>query len=154
MVKSSMKSQSKNFHQGKLLIYAIGNEGRQDDGLAHEFVKKIPSSEHYDIHQNYQLNVEDAELISQYRQVLFVDAAKNQDEPYRILHPQAKPETGFTTHGLSIEGIMAMTQNLFGELPEISLLAIQGQEFNLTMGLTNKAQVNLSQALEWFEQNF
>lgn len=136
-----------------LLIYAIGNEGRQDDGLAHEFIDLLPPSEEYDIVQNYQLNVEDAELIHQYHHVLFVDAAVNQKEPFKVSFPQPKPNAGFTTHGLSIEGIMAMSENLFGRLPKVSLLAIKGEEFELEIGLSTEAKKNLSLANEWFLEN-
>ena len=74
----------------KVLVFGIGNPGRQDDGLGPALVeqaeKLLPgqlssaSNLQIDYDANYQLNVEDAETISAYDLVYFVDASKAEIE--------------------------------------------------------------------------
>jgi len=65
----------------RVLIYGYGNPGRQDDALGNEMVKKIQDwiDEHklkcMETDSNYQLNIEDAEKISEWPIVVFVDAS-------------------------------------------------------------------------------
>ena len=84
----------------ELLVYGIGNEARQDDGLGYQFVVNLPDSDHYDKLHCYQLNIEDAELISQYKKVIFVDADVSLDKNFEIRKLNPLPETSFSTHGL------------------------------------------------------
>ncbi|MCK4515905.1 MAG: hypothetical protein KAU31_11640, partial [Spirochaetaceae bacterium] len=70
----------------KILIYGIGNPGRQDDGLGALLVEEIqraaipgasiPGTDHeLSFDANYQLNIEDAEAISRHDIVVFADAS-------------------------------------------------------------------------------
>ncbi len=70
----------------KILIYGIGNPGRQDDGLGALLVEEIqrasssgapiPGTDHeFSFDANYQLNIEDAEAISRHDIVVFADAS-------------------------------------------------------------------------------
>lgn len=70
----------------KILIYGIGNPGRQDDGLGTLLVEEIqrvadpgssePGIDHeLSFDANYQLNIEDAEAISRHDIVVFADAS-------------------------------------------------------------------------------
>jgi hydrogenase maturation protease len=59
-------------NRGKILVYGIGNPGRQDDGLGILFAEKIEEwlqnqgFINVEVTSNYQLNIEDAEKISHY----------------------------------------------------------------------------------------
>ena len=61
----------------RVLIYGYGNPGRQDDGLGIELTKMIQNwiDEHklecMTTENNYQLNIEDAELMSEWDIVCF-----------------------------------------------------------------------------------
>ena len=70
----------------RILIYGIGNPGRQDDGLGTLLVEEIqhaaipgasiPGIHHeFSFDANYQLNIEDAEAISRHDIVVFADAS-------------------------------------------------------------------------------
>jgi len=62
----------------KCLIYGLGNVGRQDDGLGIRLIEKLESislPSFVSLESNYQLNVEDALLISAFEVVLFADAS-------------------------------------------------------------------------------
>ena len=80
------------------LIFAIGNPGREDDGLGFEFVNRLSCSNHHDLHHAYQLNIEDAELFSQYKEVFLVDAAKNCEGEFSLDLVVAESEVNFSTH--------------------------------------------------------
>lgn len=135
------------FDDDRCLIYGIGNVGRQDDGLGWAFVDwleaqgRCPSAQ---LQRSYQLLIEDADLISTKRRVLFVDATKDDSVMSFELHrPAPKMDFSFTSHAISIPAIMATCQQCFGCLPEVHVLAIRGFEFELELGLTPAAQRNL-----------
>ena len=68
------------FDDESCLIYGIGNVGRQDDGLGWAFVDWLQAEgicANAEILRNYQLLLEDAELISTKERVLFIDATKD-----------------------------------------------------------------------------
>ena len=138
------------FDEDVCLIYGIGNVGRQDDGLGWAFVDwleaqgRCPNAQ---LQRNYQLLLEDAELISTKQRVLFIDATKDQKvTSFTLARAAPKMDFSFTSHAISIPAIMATCQQCFGHLPEVHVLAIRGFEFELEMGLTPAAQRNLDAA--------
>lgn len=138
------------FDDGSCLIYGIGNVGRQDDGLGWAFVDwletqgRCPDAE---LQRNYQLLLEDAELISTKKRVLFVDATKDEAvTSFTLERAVPKLDFSFTSHAISIPAIMATCQQCFQRLPEVHVLAIRGFEFELELGLTPAAQRNLDDA--------
>ncbi|PRC45939.1 Ni/Fe hydrogenase, partial [Mycobacterium sp. ITM-2017-0098] len=89
------------FDDDTCLIYGIGNVGRQDDGLGWAFVDWLeaqgccPSAQ---VQRSYQLLIEDADLISTKRRVLFVDATKDESVMSFELHrPVPKMDFTFTS---------------------------------------------------------
>ena len=134
------------------LIYGIGNVGRQDDGLGWAFVdwleaEGLCSNANADMHKNYQLLLEDAELISNKDRVLFIDATKAASvESFTLERAAPKMDFSFTSHAISIPAIMATCEQCFDYLPVVHVLAIRGYEFELEMGLTRAAQRNLDDA--------
>ena len=138
------------FDNSSCLIYGIGNVGRQDDGLGWAFVDWLEAQSrcaNAEIQRNYQLLLEDADLISTKRRVLFIDATKDDAVTTFTLERAApKMDFSFTSHAISIPAIMATCQQCFERLPEVYVLAIRGFEFELEMGLTPAAQRNLDDA--------
>lgn len=138
------------------LIYGIGNVGRQDDGLGWAFIDWLeeqsicPKAE---IMCHYQLHLEDADLISYKKQVLFVDATKVPDvEIYQLEKVEAKMDFSFSSHAISIPSIMATCRQCFDKVPDVQLLTIRGYEWELQLGLTEKAKQNLKAATHFFRQ--
>jgi hydrogenase maturation protease len=141
------------FDSSACLIYGMGNVGRQDDGLGWAFIDWLegeaicPAAE---ICRHYQLHLEDAELISHKKRVLFVDATKDASVKSFTLEPaEPKMDFSFTSHAISVPSIMAVCQQCFDCLPEVYVLAIRGYEWELEMGLTQKAEQNLSDAIAY-----
>ena len=63
----------------KTLLIGIGNYGRADDALGWKFIDEFSDRDDlYDFEYRYQLQIEDAELVTKYEKVIFVDASHQQ----------------------------------------------------------------------------
>ncbi len=143
-------------YDNKNIIIGIGNSGRKDDGLGWAFLDEIKSKlpSHFDIEYRYQLQIEDAELISTYKTVYFVDAHKDQfDKGYVLKECHPKSDQGFTTHQLAPETVLYISKKLYNTQPQAYILGISGQHFDLQIGLTEMASSNLSKAITFFDQS-
>jgi hydrogenase maturation protease len=138
------------FDSDSCLIYGIGNVGRQDDGLGWAFVDWLEAEGlclNSEMQRNYQLLLEDAELISTKERVLFIDATKEASvASFTLEREWPRMDFSFTSHAISIPAIMATCQQCFERLPVVHVLAIRGFAFGLESGLTPAAQQNLDDA--------
>ncbi|MEN8137058.1 MAG: hydrogenase maturation protease [Bacteroidota bacterium] len=137
----------------KTLVYGFGNPGRQDDGIGNVMILRLESwlKDNYimdvDLESNYQLNIEDAEKISSYQRVIFVDASKEEIKTCKLekLNP-AQKTIEFTMHAVSPSYLLYLCDKLFGEKPESYLLSIKGLSYHITEGLSKEASMNLDKA--------
>ncbi len=137
----------------KILIIGIGNSGRSDDGLGWAFIDKIKGNlpGNFDCEYRYQLQIEDAELVSHYAVVYFIDAhIKQFDKGFDWKDCCPKATDSFSTHELDPETVLYLTKNIYNKQPKASILGISGKSFQLQIGLTKIAQENLRHALESF----
>jgi hydrogenase maturation protease len=143
----------------RILIYAYGNPGRQDDGLGNRFVeelekwiikKNIPGVE---LESNYQLNIEDSVTIAGKDTVIFVDASNEdiEDIHFSVVEP-SEGRSEFTTHAASPSFILALCIQLYNKHPKTYLLQIRGYEWEFREGLSKKAEKNLKKALEFMKK--
>lgn len=134
----------------RCLIHGIGNVGRQDDGLGWAFIDGLEREglcPRAHKRRHYQMFLEDADLLSRMDRVLFVDASKEAGlESFRLDPVQARYDLSFTSHALSIPGVMAICRQCFDRVPEVHLLSIRGYSWDLAEGLTPEAQANLDAA--------
>jgi hydrogenase maturation protease len=138
----------------KLLIYGYGNIGRKDDGLAHFFLERIKTLLCFeglcqiDLMENYQLNIEDAEIISNYHDVLFVDASLEVGEAYRLERIKADDsKIEFSMHAVSPSFVLDLCHKTFGHSPNAYLLHLRGFEWGFGEGLSAEAEQNLDTAI-------
>lgn len=133
------------------LVYGIGNVARSDDGLGWAFVdwlERTGRCRRTALVRGYQLQLEDAELLSRYRRVLFVDATRDPEvEDFRLERPTARMESAFTSHALTIPTVLAIADHCFAARPDVSVLAIRGHAWNLQEGLTTLAAHHLAAAI-------
>lgn len=139
----------------KKLLFAIGNSGRQDDGLGWAFGEALERGGLFsgEIHYRYQLQVEDAELVAGADSVVFVDAFKGglpDGFQWRGVGPSADFE--FTTHALSPEAVLFLSETLYGKKPEAHCLLLQGEAWDLAIGLSANGIERLERALVFFEE--
>ena len=137
----------------KTIILGIGNNGRQDDGLGWAFLDFLEElNTTIDLEYRYQLQIEDAELISNYDRVIFVDATKEKTDDGFYLKPcKASEQYSFSTHALQPETIMFLTNKLYNHNPEASIFAIEGYDWELKIGLSENGTLNLDKAKKYFK---
>jgi hydrogenase maturation protease len=138
----------------KTLVIGYGNPGRLDDGLGPAFAERIKSLDlpGVTVESNYQLNIEDAELISSYDVVVFADASLNCTAPYDFQSLEQKaPMIGFSSHSISASSLLGLANELFGASPRAWSMAIRGYDFNeFGEYLSPRAQDNLESAVRFF----
>jgi len=136
----------------KVLIYGIGNVGRQDDGLGVRLIEKPEAAglnDQVTLEANYQLNIEDALLMSNFDVVLFADASREKlTEPYVVKEIGAAAEFSFTTHAMSAPAVVTLCEQLYGRRPRVFMLAMPGYEWDIAEQLSPQAQQNLDQAFQ------
>jgi hydrogenase maturation protease len=143
----------------KTLLYGYGNPGRMDDGLGNAFVDEMQQwieqegIENIHTDSNYQLNIEDAEKISVYDRVIFVDASKEAIDQFSFTKVDAgKARVEFTMHAVSPAYVLYLCEDLFRKKPETYLLHIKGYEWDFKEALTPGAQDNKKAALQFLQQ--
>ncbi len=142
--------------EDKILVLGIGNIGRQDDGLGWLILDYIVDEFKFvDIEYRYQLQIEDAELASNYSTVIFADATKEEvDEGFYFKKCKASTTYGLSTHALHPETIVGLTNNLYHKYPETFILGIQGYHWELKEGVSEKAIDNLKRAIQFLPNVF
>jgi hydrogenase maturation protease len=141
----------------RILVYGYGNPGRQDDGLGIELVSRLEKwadetgLADIEFDNNYQLNIEDAEVISRKDLVVFADASKENIEDFCLSKVDGRGKLSFTTHAASPGYIVKLCQELFQKEPLVFLLHIKGYEWAFQEGLSSKAQINLEKAVSFMK---
>jgi hydrogenase maturation protease len=143
----------------RILIYAFGNPGRQDDGLGNRLVEELDpwllekGFDHVTTESNYQLNIEDADNIKDKDIVVFVDASIEDIDDFHlgIVEP-SEGGSEFTMHAASPAFILALCIKLYQKHPETYLLQIRGYEWEFLEKLSSRAEQNLSSALGFIRE--
>lgn len=137
-----------------MLLIGIGNSSRRDDGLGWAFLDKIKEKNipGVELVYKYQLNIEDAEMITETNTVIFIDAFSGDlENGYSFEKCLPIDSFEFTTHALSPGVIVSLCKNLYDSEPDAYVLKIQGSEWELKDGLSPLGETNLQKALDFFE---
>mgnify|MGYP001813786768 FL=1 len=136
-----------------ILLFGIGNCGRSDDGLGWAFLDRIQQQTEFpgQVEYRYQLQVEDAAMVSRADRVIFVDSYQGA-LPGGFQWAPCNPsrEFEFTSHVLAPSAVMYLCQDLYGRVPPAELLLIQGDCWDLDTRMSVTAQQRLENALESF----
>lgn len=138
-------------------MYGYGNPGREDDGLGIELVKKLEAwskqsgLQGIKCDSNYQLNIEDAEIISGKDVVIFADASTEEIDDFILSEVTGESEATFTTHAASPGYIVKLCTELFGKCPRVYLLHIKGYQWEFREQISEKAEHNLNNAYEFMK---
>lgn len=106
------------------------------------------------VESNYQLNIEDAELISKYDTVVFADASVDAQESFDFepMH-STPPVVGFSSHSIKPESLLGLARELFSATPQAYAMAIRGYVFNdFGESLSDTASANLDAAVGFFRE--
>jgi hydrogenase maturation protease len=142
----------------RILVYGYGNPGRQDDCLANELVEiankwvKKNGIKNVDFDSNYQLNIEDAELISHYDIVIFADASQEHiDDFYLSKVDPNNAKVEFSMHAVSPEYVLDLCNKMYNKTPETYLLHIKGYEWEFMCPMSDHAKENLEKAFSFLK---
>jgi len=137
----------------QILIIGIGNIGRGDDGLGSKMADFVSGMklDKVSIEYRYQLQVEDAQLVSEFPIVIFVDASKEK-LPGGFSWKPCKPGDHYfySSHMQSPETVLYLAETLYGKTPEAYTLAIEGKNWDLGESLSKNAEQNFQEALAFF----
>ncbi|NND09008.1 MAG: hydrogenase maturation protease [Saprospiraceae bacterium] len=139
------------------LLVGIGNNGRGDDGLGWSLIDKLEKSGLYrgDTIFRYQLQVEDAEVISHYKTVIFVDACRTLlEDGFDVQICKPALSFAFSTHEIPPESILHLCQDLYRKSPQALLLLIEGKDWSLNMGLSKEGSANFDKAWNYLNTEF
>jgi hydrogenase maturation protease len=143
----------------RILIYAFGNPGRQDDGLGNRLVEELEpwlrekGLDNVELESNYQLNIEDAANIADKDIVVFVDASVEDIDDFHLgLVEPSEGRSEFTMHAASPAYILALCIRLYQKHPETYLLQVRGYEWEFLEELSRKATQNLTSALAFIKE--
>ena len=105
----------------------------------------------FDIQYRYQLQIEDAELISNYQKVWFVDASHElYGSGFMVEEVEPKQQYSYTSHALPPSAIMQLCHEIYDSQPLAYLLGISGEDWGLRNGMSETAKERLELALEHF----
>lgn len=141
----------------QILLYGYGNPGREDDGLGIELVRRLETWSKQSgfpgiaFDSNYQLNIEDAEIISQKDVVIFVDASTEEIDDFILTEVTGESDMTFTTHAVSPGFIVKLCTDLFGKCPRVYLLHIKGYQWEFREKISDRAEHNLNNAYEFMK---
>lgn len=138
----------------RILLIGIGNDGRSDDGLGWQLASQIESTfPELPVVYRYQLQIEDADLISSFDTVIFVDSTRVALESgfgWTACDPVY--EVSFSSHRQEPAMLLYLARNLFNSRVNAYVLAISGYEWQLNLGLSPRAQQNLSKAFDYLSK--
>ncbi len=140
------------------LLYGIGNPGRQDDALGIMLIEDIQNWAgknklvHIHFDSNYQLNIEDAELIYSYDKIIFADASVEEIDSYKLEKVTPSLKTEFTMHSVDPSFVVGLCNNIFGKKPEAFQLHIKGHEWEFMKPPSHEALNNLERATAYMKE--
>jgi hydrogenase maturation protease len=144
----------------RILVFGYGNPGRQDDALGIDLTCEIErwskkkGLKNISFEQNYQLNIEDAEKISNFDRVIFVDASINDIGPFSFEEVKPDLKTEFTMHAVSPSFVLGLCQQIFNKHPETFQLQIKGFSWEFMEQSSANARKNLKEAVEFLKVYF
>ena len=141
----------------EILVFAIGNESRGDDGLGPLIKRRLEDSladlPHIDFLEDFQFQVEHVYDLMDRVIVLVIDAHLQLPRSCRLEQIMPMRDPSVTTHALSPAGLLWLYESVVGKTPPPAfLLAVQGEAFELGSGLSPSGLRNLSEALLWGER--
>ncbi|MBT8220403.1 MAG: Ni/Fe hydrogenase [Bacteroidia bacterium] len=142
-------------NQEDTLFIAIGNSARSDDGLGWAFLDAIKEMKNFKgkTAYGYQLQVEDAERLSNFPKVVFIDAYAGEDDiSFEWEKTEPVNDFTFTTHALTPGAVLYLCQDLYEHHPQAYTLKIRGMDWELKIGMSEYAIQNLNEAMTFFSQ--
>jgi len=133
-----------------ILILGYGNPIRGDDGIGQAVIAELEQWNLANVRSQsfHQLTPEVAAEMTEVDSVIFVDACL-EGETVNITSLEPLPSDLFNWgHSLNPRSLLSLTQFLYQKAPQAWLIAIPGENFELSETLSEKAQKGIQEALE------
>jgi hydrogenase maturation protease len=138
----------------KILIHAVGNETRRDDGLALEAIKYIKNKfPDFSFKTDYQLYLEDVLEWCNYSKVWFIDASFGNDLKNRTTQ-NVPLDFNPSVHHMGPDLLASMAKEIYGSSVEVIVSELPGEDFSLGEGLSSKAKSTLNDFIVSLETQF
>ncbi len=134
----------------RCLLIGYGNPGRLDDCLGPALADHIAAAKfpHVTVESNYHLTVEDAYTVAGHDVSVFADASVNGEAPFFFREITPALDMGFSTHGMTPEGVLGLAWRLFDAKTRGYVLGVRGYYFDdFGETLSARAAANLQQAI-------
>lgn len=141
--------------EGNVLVYGYGNPARGDDGLGPALAAALEELDvpGITVESNYQLTIEDAVALSEHDAVIFVDADLTGPEPFRFERVLPRRQLAFSSHSVTPDVLLALTDDIFAKKVPGYILGIRGYEFGMFFeSLSHRAEKNLERALDFLRR--
>lgn len=140
-----------------VLVFAIGNESRGDDALGILLLREFDAwliaggnSGQFELLEDFQLQIEHAMDMKDRRLVLFVDAGMDTRAPFSFYRAKINAEPVLYSHALAPEALLKVYAQFYQEdPPDVFILCIRGEHFELGEGLSPQASGHLAATLEF-----
>lgn len=145
-----------------VLVFAVGNESRGDDALAPLLLRELDAwlvengrSDQVELLEEFQLQVEHAMDMQGRELVLFIDAGMDTDAPFSFYRARSSEAPVLYSHALSPEALLKVYRQFYREAPpEMFVLCIRGECFELGESLSPAALAHQASALEFAKKLF
>ncbi len=143
-----------------VLIFAIGNESRGDDGLAPLLLRKIEQwlqtagidKDKFELIEAFQLQIENTLDMQGRELILFMDAGIETPAPFSFTRAEMTATPNLFSHALTPETLLALYAQLHHEAaPPAFILCLRGEEFELGAALSAAAVSRMDQAMEFMQ---
>ncbi|MDD4930348.1 MAG: hydrogenase maturation protease [Gallionella sp.] len=151
-----------------VLIFAIGNESRQDDATGPLLLRELEAwlnsaegrqekadglIEQVELLEDFQLQIEHAMDMKDRQRVLFIDAGINTPAPCSFYRITAGGDPVLYSHALAPDALLKVYEQFYQEkAPDSYVLCIRGESFELGEPLTAHARTHLAAALSLVRQ--
>jgi hydrogenase maturation protease len=132
-----------------ILIVGYGNQIRGDDGIGQAVITELEQLNLMNVRSLslHQLTPEVAAEMAEVDTVIFVDASL-EGKTVNITSLEPLPSDLFNWgHSLNPRSLLSLTQFLYQKQPQSWLIAIPGENFELSESLSQKAQQGIQEAL-------
>jgi hydrogenase maturation protease len=143
-----------------LVVFAVGNPSRGDDAIGPELCGRLAKwlenenlTDHVDLIEDFQLNIEHALDLQGRELALFIDAGENTPAPFIFGQIYPSTATGHTTHALPPESVLQVYRQMDGKEPPPSfVLCVRGEGFELGAEMTPAALGGIEAAMKLLER--
>lgn len=137
-----------------VVVFAIGNPSRGDDALGPtihgrlaEWLENAGLAGHFELFEDFQLNIEHALDLVGRELALFIDAGSGTPSPFTFYPVSAQAGIAHTSHALPPHSVLQVFKQTMGSEPPPSfVLCVHGEQFVLGAPLSEVAQRNADAA--------